>query len=62
MSQGIYLTYKQASSLLEIPMGTMYSLVRTKRIPHVRLGPRSVRFIRTDLERWMQEHRVSEGE
>jgi excisionase family DNA binding protein len=54
------LTYKQLSELLGVPLGTLYCLVMNKRIPHIRLGKRFVRFSKNEIERWMKSHEVSE--
>jgi excisionase family DNA binding protein len=52
------LTYRDASRLLQIPVGTLQWMVNDHRIPHVRLGPRTVRFERAALEAWVAERRV----
>ena len=54
------LTYEEAAQLLSIKRATLYSLVHHRRIPHVRLGPRFVRFSRAELEQWVAVHRVAE--
>ncbi|TMQ13030.1 MAG: helix-turn-helix domain-containing protein [Deltaproteobacteria bacterium] len=53
-----YVNYKQAAEYLAVPVGTLRSLVCHKRIPHVRLGPRSVKFELAELDQWIAEHRV----
>ena len=50
--------YRGAARLTGLPVGTLYSLVSRLQIPHVRLGPRSVRFLRADLRRWIESRRV----
>jgi excisionase family DNA binding protein len=52
------LTYKQVSALMGIPLGTIYGLVSLKRIPHIRLGKRFVRFSKAEIERWMKSHEI----
>lgn len=52
---GNLLTYADASSLLAIPRGTLFTWVSQGTIPHVRLGSRTVRFRRDQLERWLEE-------
>jgi excisionase family DNA binding protein len=54
------LTYDEAARYLGVPKGTLYSLVSTQRIPHVRMGRRLVRFRKADLEAWLAAHRVEE--
>jgi excisionase family DNA binding protein len=43
------LTYQQASSLLQVPVSTLYGWVHTRSIPHLRLGKRTVRFRKGEL-------------
>jgi len=54
------ISYKEAAEILGLPLGTVYSLVCQRRIPHHRLGPRLVRFQREDLEQWLMERRVDQ--
>jgi len=53
-----YLTYNQAAKFLNMPKGTLYALVHERRVPHVRLSSRMVRFSRAELEAWLTAHRV----
>lgn len=50
--------YKQASVISGIPEGTLRSLVSTKGIPHIRIGPRSVLFDTEQLDAWLAERTV----
>lgn len=52
------MTYRQAAELLQLPIGTVYSMVSHHRIPHVRLGPRLVRFCRDEITRWLEVRHV----
>ena len=52
------LTYSEAAEKLGMPLGTVYSLVCQRRIPHVRLGRRLVRFSQNELDRWITDHKV----
>ena len=61
MSTKIYWGYKQASDKTGIPVGTLYALVSTKRIPHVRLGKRHVLFNSDEVMNWIEEHQVKLG-
>ena len=54
------LTYDEASKLLAIPRGTLQWMVHENRIPHIRRGPRTVRFRLDDLEAWIE--RCQRGE
>jgi excisionase family DNA binding protein len=53
------LGYKDAANELGLPIGTLYSLVSRRRIPHVRLGRRLVRFDQAPLAAWVMKHRVA---
>lgn len=55
------LTYKQTSDETGIPMGTLYTLVFQKRIPHIRLGKRLVRFSSKEIAAWLKAHQVKAG-
>lgn len=52
------LTYRQAAALIGLPVNSLYQLVHHRRIPHVRLGRRFVRFKRSDLAAWIDDRRV----
>ncbi|MFH1464677.1 MAG: helix-turn-helix domain-containing protein [Pseudomonadota bacterium] len=52
------LSYKQAAHFLNIPVGSLYALVHTKAVPHLRIGPRTVRFDEDVLNAWLQERMV----
>lgn len=53
------LGYRDAAALLGVPLGTLYSWVSKRCVPHIRLGPKLVRFSRDDLAQWIQSRRVS---
>ena len=48
------LTYDQLSALLNVPKSTLYGWVQAKKIPFVRLGPRTVRFHREAILAWAE--------
>ncbi|MFZ5480455.1 MAG: helix-turn-helix domain-containing protein [Myxococcota bacterium] len=54
------LTYDEASRLLGVPVNTLYAWVSQKRIPHVRLSGRMVRFDPEELALWIEARRVSQ--
>jgi excisionase family DNA binding protein len=41
----------EAAQLLRVPRSTLYELVRSRGLPHIRIG-RSLRFTREDLGQW----------
>lgn len=45
----------EAAQLLHVPRSTLYELVRSRRLPHVKVG-RSLRFTRAHLARWVDEN------
>jgi excisionase family DNA binding protein len=57
-NQSENLTYTEAAHFLGIPVGTVYSMVARRQLPHLRLGKRLVRFSRHDLEAWVAARRV----
>lgn len=52
------LSYHDVAELTRIPLGTLYSLVNRRRIPHIRLGPRLVRFSADELNDWLAQNHV----
>jgi excisionase family DNA binding protein len=46
----------EAAELLRVPRSTLYELVRSRGLPHVRVGRRGLRFTRADLARWVAEN------
>lgn len=53
-----FLTYDQASKLLNVSRSTLYGLVAKKRVPHIRVGRRFVRFNADALRKWFREKMV----
>lgn len=54
-----YLNYKRAAEYLDIPLGSLRSLVSRKEIPHFRIGPRKVTFDIADLDQWLAGRKVN---
>ena len=50
------LTSDEAARLLRVPRSTLYELVRSRGLPHVRIGDRALRFTRADLEQWIAQN------
>ncbi len=50
------LTPREAAALLAVRVSWVYDAVRAVRVPCVRVG-RHVRFLRSDLERWIANQR-----
>lgn len=46
----------EAAELLRVPRSTVYELVRSRGLPHVRIGERGMRFTRSGLEEWVASH------
>ncbi len=43
----------EAARLLRVPRSTLYELVRSRGLPHVRIGERGLRFTRVDIQEWI---------
>lgn len=52
------ITYQELAEHLGLPIGTLYAWVSEKRIPHIRLGGRLVRFRWTEIDRWLRDRAV----
>ncbi len=52
------LSYQEAADVLSIAKGTLAWLVHKKQIPHLRLGPRTVRFQTRELASWLESKRI----
>lgn len=46
---------RDAAKLLHVPRSTLYELVRSRGLPHVKVG-RGLRFTRPDLAAWVVEN------
>jgi excisionase family DNA binding protein len=57
LSNGALLTAEQAAPLLAVKSKWLLAEARAGRIPHVRLGPKYVRFEAVELEAWWQARR-----
>lgn len=55
------LTYAQVAAELHVKKGTLFYWVSQGLIPHIRLAPRTVRFRREDLRRWLEGHAARPG-
>ena len=53
------LRYLDLERLMGVPQATLRVWVHLRRIPHVRLGPRTVRFDKPVIERWLAERSVN---
>jgi len=51
--------YAGAKVITGINVGTLYSLVNQKKIPHFRIGKRHVLFPVKELRAWLERHRVA---
>jgi excisionase family DNA binding protein len=45
----------EAAQLLHVPRSTLYELVRSRHLPHIRIG-RTLRFTREGLAGWVQRN------
>ena len=51
------LKIKEASQFLKLSPSTLYYLVETCQIPHIRLG-KAIRFIKEDLEKFIEKSKI----
>ncbi len=58
MQDSRLLTYAEAAKLLNVRKGTLYAWVHERRIPHLRLSSRLVRFDEATLRAWLAKRRV----
>ncbi len=54
--------YREASAYTGIPEGTLRALVSRKKIPHIRIGPRTVLFDTEALDQWLKDQTFTPGE
>ena len=54
--------YATAADLLGIGVGTLRSMVHRKQVPHIRMGPKLVRFDVHELEEWLRASSVPANE
>lgn len=51
-------TYKQTAEFLGFNLSTMYAYVCRKRIPHIRISGRAIRFSPTEIRKWVEDKKV----
>lgn len=56
------MNYQEAADFLNLNIGTLYSLVHKKKIPHIRMGNRIVRFSKEALDKWIAENTVENSQ
>jgi len=54
------LNANEAARLLRVPRSTLYELVRSRGLPHVKVG-RALRFTRADLAIWIADKSYGRG-
>jgi excisionase family DNA binding protein len=54
------MTADEAARLLHVPRSTLYELVRSRGLPHVKVG-RALRFTRADLGAWITQNSYGQG-
>jgi excisionase family DNA binding protein len=52
------LTADEVAALLRVPRPTIYELTRTRRLPHIKVGRRTL-FVRLDLDAWIVANRIT---
>jgi excisionase family DNA binding protein len=61
-SYGDWLTITQAGRYLNVSVAFLRKRVRARSVPFVRLGSKSLRFRRVDLDNWMEMNSGGGGE
>lgn len=59
--QDTLIGYAEASRLLGVPVATLYNWVSLKRIPHIRISKRMVRFDPERLRQWIERRVVEDA-
>jgi excisionase family DNA binding protein len=52
------LTADEVAALLRVPRSTIYEPTRTRRLPHIEVGRRTL-FVRVDLDAWLVANRIT---
>jgi len=52
------LTADEVAALLRVPRSTVYELTRSRRLPFIKVGRRTL-FVRVDLDAWVAANRVT---
>ena len=53
-----HVSYTGAELITGINRNTLYAMVHQRRIPHLRIGSRHVVFSVSELEAWLEKHKV----
>ena len=48
------LTYEEVATITSLPLGTLYSMVHRKELPHYRLSSKTVRFSEEEIHKWIE--------
>ena len=49
------LTYEEVATITSLPLGTLYSMVHRKELPHYRLSSKTVRFSEEEIRKWIED-------
>jgi excisionase family DNA binding protein len=52
--QPVWITITEAAQYLSVSVGFLRKCVRLRKVPFVRAGSKSLRFRKSDLDRWLQ--------
>lgn len=58
MSEPKLMAYAEAAAFIGVTVGTLYSMVARRIVPHHRIGRRLVRFSRDELQAWLARNAV----
>jgi excisionase family DNA binding protein len=51
-------TYNELAEYLKVQPGTLRKWVMDKKIPFIKIGGKSVRFKKTDIDNWLEYQRI----
>lgn len=60
MTEPKFMNYEQAAAFTGVTIGTLYSMVARRAIPHHRIGPRLVRFSCEELRAWLKRKAIAD--
>ena len=58
MTNDTFLTYQEAAKFLNLPLGSLYSMVCRKLIPCHRFTSRTIRFSKNELIEWIEQKHI----
>jgi len=54
------LTARDISRVLNVQASTVYSWVKKRKIPHIKLGDKTIRFDYKDVQKWINQNKQNQ--